>query len=102
MVIAPGHAAQRAAERHGLEPTVADFVQAALDIANAKSAGTAAATFLWTAPSGAEHWRVRLCGKMVRVAYDAATTNIITVLPEDGRVTLGDVMPEAVRRMAGA
>lgn len=90
---APGHAAKRAAERHGLEPTVQDLAQAAADIARGEG------TRVWLAPTGCEHWQVMLCGKLVTVVYDPATTNIVTVLSGTATATLADVMPEKLRRM---
>lgn len=79
--MAPGHAAERAMERYGLNLTVADFRWMALDITDAVLGLGSKAHLHVRLSDGSEQWFVEARGIALRVAYDPSSATIVSVLP---------------------
>lgn len=78
------HAAERAAERYGLNPTAADWSRAVLDIIDSCAGDTRAATRLAAMPHGVERSLVRLGDCPVIAIYAPENALIITLTPANG------------------
>lgn len=79
------HAAQRAAERHGIYATGAEWRDAMLSIWNTLAGEPRSAMLLSVESDGQEHWAILLCGVPVRVLYDPREACVITVLKMERR-----------------
>lgn len=74
------HAAQRAAERFGINPTRTDWQAALLSIIAKVAGDKSDAVRLRVQSDQCEVWAVIVCGRAVSVVYDPDRANIITAL----------------------
>ena len=79
------HARDRAAERHGLELSYAEFDQVVIDITDSVLGVARRATLLAALPDGCERWLMRVRERAVRIVWNPELARIVTVLSDQGK-----------------
>lgn len=75
------HAIERAAERYGLDVTIADLKRVAEDIRSGE------AVLVGRQNDGNEEWLAKIKGTVVRLVTNAARNFVITILPRNAKPT---------------